>query len=118
MKSGKVSESILKRAVIKQMSSKYKNIKSSAAIGNDAALFVVSENSMLLTSTETIIEDYKYQKGSALHSAANNVLAAGGTPRTASISITLPTSALESDLRSLFKEYVDVAKSLNVVVTG
>lgn len=118
MKSGKVSESILKRAVIKQMSSKYKNIKSSAAIGNDAALFVVSENSMLLTSTETIIEDYKYQKGRALHRAANNVLAAGGTPRTASISITLPTSALESDLRSLFKEYVDVAKSLNVVVTG
>ncbi|MDE6698387.1 MAG: hydrogenase maturation factor [Lachnospiraceae bacterium] len=118
MKPGKVSESILKRAVIKQLSTKNKNVKNSAAIGNDAALFVVPEDSMILTSTETIVEDYKYQKGRALYRASNNILAGGGTPLTASVSVTLPVSAVEADLRALFKEYVDVSKSLGIAITG
>lgn len=118
MKPGKVSESILKRAVIKQISTKNKYVKNSAAIGNDAALFVVSENNQVLTSTETIIDEYQYQKGRAMYRAANNILAAGGTPVSASISITLPTAALESDLRALFKEYIDTSKELDIAITG
>lgn len=118
MKPGKVSESILKRAVIKQISTKNKSVKNSAAIGNDAALFVVSDDNQVLTSTETIIDAYEYQKGRAMYRAANNILAAGGMPVGASISITLPTSALESDLRALFKEYVDTSKKLGIAVAG
>lgn len=118
MKPGKVSESILKRAVIKQLSTKNKNVRNSAAIGNDAALFVVSSDNQVLTSTETIIDEYKYQKGRAMYRACNNILAAGGIPVAASISVTLPISALESDLRALFKEFVDTARKLGVVVTG
>ena len=62
MKPGKVSESILKRAVIKQLSSKNQNVINSAAIGNDAALFALSENKYMLSSTETVIDNSEYQK--------------------------------------------------------
>ena len=118
MKPGKVSESILKRAVIKQLSSKNQNVINSAAIGNDAALIVVSENKYMLSSTETVIDNYEYQKARALIRAANNVLAGGGIPKYAQVSIVLPTSSTEADLRNLFKEYVDAAKSMKIALTG
>lgn len=118
MKPGKVSESILKRTIIKQLSNKNKRLLNSAAIGNDAALFTMSENSFIVTSTETIIDEYEYQKSRALVRAANNVLASGGVPKLAQVSIVLPTLAQEADLRALFKEYVDTAKSMNVTICG
>lgn len=118
MKPGKVSESILKRSVIKQLSTKNKKVINSAAVGNDAALFVMSENTGIVMSTETIIDSYEHQKARALYRAANNVVAAGGKPEVCQLSITLPTSAVEADLRNLFKEYVDVAKTLNISITG
>ena len=118
MKPGKVSESILKRTVIKQLSNKNKNLINSAAIGNDAALFVVSENKYVLTSTETIADTYEFQKSRALIRAANNVLAGGGIPKFAQISIMLPISATEADLRKLFKEYVDMSKAMGITVSG
>lgn len=118
MKPGKVSESILKRTVIKQLSTKNKNVKYSAAVGNDAALFVVPGDNMVLTATETIADDYRYQRGRALYRASNNILAGGGIPITASVSVTLPVSAVEADLRALFKEYVDVSKALGITITG
>lgn len=122
MKPGKVSEAILKRSVLKQISNKNDLLISGAAIGNDAALFCISNDEIspkyLVNSTETIIDDYEFQKARAIHRAANNVLAKGAVPKSAQLSITLPTKALESDLRALFKEYIDACKAMNIQITG
>lgn len=118
MKPGKVSEFILKRAVIKQLQTKYENVMNGAAIGNDAALFVLPENKGVVTATETIVDELAFQKSRAIIRAVNNVYAGGGIPKMVSLSIMLPTSCIEADLRALFKECVDEAKKLGLTITG
>lgn len=119
MKPGKVSEAILKRSVLKQISNKSEILINGAAVGNDAALFVISkDNNNAASSIETVIDDYELQKARAVIRAANNVWAKGAVPKTAQLAITLPTKALESDLRALAKEYIDACKQLNIQVTG
>lgn len=119
MKPGKVSEAILKRAVIKQISHKDTHVKNGAAVGNDGALFCIDEKKkFMVTSTETVVDEYEYQKGRALIKAANNVAAKGGKPDTVMLSVIMPVKALESDLRALMKDYVDIAKKYGIVVAG
>ena len=120
MKPGKVSEAVLKRAIIKQITYKGSCVKNGAAVGNDGALFSISKNicNMIVTSTETIIDDYEYQKARALYRAVNNVAAKGGKVLTVQISVTLPDKALESDLRALMKEHIDAAKGLGITISG
>lgn len=120
MKPGKVSEAVLKRAIIKQISYKGSCVKNGAAVGNDGALFSMSKDvsNMIVTSTETIIDDYEYQKARALYRAMNNIAAKGARALTAQISIVLPDKALESDLRMLMKEYIDAAKRFGITISG
>ena len=49
MKSGKISESVLQRSVLRQIKTKNKNIINGAAVGADCAIFDTAEDDRLVS---------------------------------------------------------------------
>lgn len=119
MRTGKVSESILKRSIIKTIKYKRKEITAGAKPGNDAT---VLENQFILASANAGYQianaNFKFDCKRALMNAANNVAAKGGEPIGARIDLVLPESMFESDLREIMEYLVEEAKKLNIQIAG
>ena len=96
MRIGKVTESILKRSVLKIIKSD--SIKESAAAKSDCASSIDENGEKLLSSVATFAVNSEDAGYYALHNAANNIFCAGGKPIMAVISILLPAEAEEAEL--------------------
>lgn len=102
MKPGKISEPILKRAVLKTIKYKRDEILTGAAPGSDAVvtageLVAATAVSGLYLSSGNLQLDCRC----GLLNAMNNVYAKGGDPYGVLLDIILPSGKLESDLRDL-----------------
>lgn len=119
MKSGKVSEAILKRSVLKTIKYKSEYMAVSANVGNDAALtqegMVISSCvAGLLFSEENLYFDCKR----SLYSAINNVAAEGGFAKGVIVDIIIPEKRLESELRELMRYISMLCKDLEIQIAG
>lgn len=119
MKSGKVSESILKRSVLKTI--KYKNcdILSGSAVGNDGAIteskmVIASAVAGLMFSEKNLYFDCKR----AIYCALNNVAAEGGNPTGIIVDLILPEKRLESELKELMRFISAVCLEAKVQIAG
>ena len=87
---GKISESVLKNSILKQIKTKKEEIAVGAGIGTDCSFFVCKEKEGCLLTTSSIvvepIEDIKI----GIAAAVNNVAAAGGEPVGVLSSLLLP----------------------------
>ena len=116
MRIGKVTESVLKRSVLKII--KNDSNKVSAAAKSDCAYSIDENGQKLLSSIATFTiasEDAGYY---ALHNAANNIFAMGGIPLMAVISILLPAEAEESELKNIMISAVHAANDLGITIEG
>lgn len=128
MKTGKISESILKRSVLKQIKTHREEIIKGAGIGEDCAFLSYIDEGMaekksvqtpmLGTSTQTMTLPIKKVGYLAVMAAANNLAASGVTPISASISITLPTDAEEASLKEIMKQIEQGCKEWNMEIAG
>lgn len=119
MKAGKVSESILKRSVLKTIKYKSENMVSYGEVGNDAAVskdgIVVSSCVAGLTFSE---ENLYFDCKRAIYAAANNVAAEGGMPEGIIVDVVLPEKRLESELKELMRYISEVAFAAKLHITG
>ena len=116
MRIGKVTESVLKRSVLKII--KNDSNKESAAAKSDCAYSIDENGQKLLSSIATFTiasEDAGYY---AMHNAANNIFAMGGAPLMAVISILLPAEAEESELKNIMRSVVHAANDLGITIEG
>lgn len=123
MKQGKVSESILKRTVIKTIKYRSDSIIAKAAPGNDAAVACYGEESQLVMSNAVgglygSEEHLQYYMKLALYRAINNVYAKGGIPDAVILSVTMPTGKLESDLRNLMGALTKLCAARKLEIAG
>lgn len=117
MKTGKISESVLKRSVLKYIKSGNHMIKNGAGVGSDCAIFTCG-NSLGAQAAAVFslwqAADIYYP----FYKAANNVACSGAVPGMALLTLTLPEAAEEQKLQELMQEADAAAESLGLQLAG
>lgn len=119
MKTGKLSESTLKRAIIKTI--KYRDRKRTMiapAVGIDASVLGVTDWDRMLTAAATVAGPIDKFYNRAIIGACNNILAAGGKVEAVSLSFTLPEYVKEKHIRQIMDAIADYCKDKGIIVSG
>ena len=118
MKIGKVSESVLKRSILKQIKTKRNEVLNGAGVGEDCAILSFKEQESCAVSTEpTVLGNGRTVRHAVIK--ATNTLAAGGAQAIAvMIAAMLPESIEEPDIKVLMAEAESVCKELNIQLAG
>lgn len=132
MKLGKVSEACLQRSVLRQIRTRREEVLSGAGIGADCAVFsfprgretavCVQEEAVRLRGEETAVCGDRpwtvMTMGQLIQKAANNLAAGGAEPTAVLVSLLLPTTAEEADIRRLMAEAEERCGELDVEIAG
>ena len=104
MKAGKLKESVLKRSVLKQLHKRNDRVLAGPAVGCDYGAIAVAEGEVVVVSTDPVTASAMNQGRTAVLAAANDVAASGAVPQAVSVSLLLPTSINEEELRDIIKD--------------
>lgn len=118
MKIGKVSESVLKRSVLKQIKTKRSEVLNGAGIGEDCAILAFRETENCAVSTEPIVIENGRTVRHAVIKSVNNLAAGGAEPVAVMIAAMLPESIEEPEIKSLMAEAENICKELNIQLAG
>lgn len=126
MKTGKISESILKRSVLKQIEKVHSEVLKGAGVGEDCAFLSWekhddnkdADSGGMAVSTQTVALGISDAAFLAVMAAANNLAAAGALARTVTLAVTLPEGAEEILLRELMEQALDCCRKLKIQIVG
>ncbi len=120
MKSGKVSEAVLKRSIIKTVNKQEKQQGvSKAAVGSDAGLFIQENQSGVLAASCTALAGAEQGlRGLAVYRACNSLAASGSVPTAVTVQLMLPESAEEADLKGDMQEIMAACDATGVVLAN
>ena len=117
MRIGKISESVLKRSVLKQVKPNREEIIKGASVGADCAFIHVLDKG-IATATGYVAMKDRYGIAHAIYRACNNLAAGGAIPFALQLQITLPETYFESDLKDMMKLAQETACLLNAQIIG
>lgn len=118
MKAGKVSESVLKRSVLKQLHKGGKDILVGASVGSDFSAIQLEEGEVVILSSNPITGDSAKIGRRIVLEAMNDVAMSGATPVGIMCNVLFPTLANEAQLREMMKDIDDAAAEQGIVVLG
>ena len=114
MRIGKITENALKRSVLKQIRTKYKNLES-AAVGTDCAF---SNEKEIFSGICPMSLDISGKAYLAVMKAANSLICQGIIPDHVSLAILLPEDAQEAELKKIVSDALKAAEKCNTVYAG
>jgi hydrogenase expression/formation protein HypE len=118
MKVGKVSETVLKRSVLKQLQFHREEVIQGPGVGKDCALVCIEPSEILVLSTDPVTGTV-YEIGElAVHVTVNDLAAGGAEPVGIMLSILLPEACFESELRDMMKQIEETCSRLGIQVLG
>lgn len=117
MEVGKIQESVLKRSVLRQLKTKRKEILQGAGLGEDCAVLAFPPGEELLISSCAVKTGHDAALY-AVHAAANNIAACGGRPAAVWLTVLLPPSAEEEELKTLMLQAEQTCAGLNLQIAG
>ena len=117
MKVGKVSESVLKRSVLKQITNQNKEVKNGAGIGEDCAVFA-QKNGYTVQSVQTFFVTSPSEVYVPIMKAVNGIAVRGAHPVAVLLTLLLPADTEESFLRELMKKANEAAGILHIQIAG
>lgn len=137
MKTGKLSESILKRSVLGKIKNRRNEVLKGAGVGEDCAFLALTRKNgketgqgektakagkesaaIMAVSTETVAFPVQNAAYLAVMAAANNIAAGGGRPVSVMLSVTLPEETEEARLRELMEEAERCCTELGIQIAG
>ena len=123
MKNGKISESVLKRSVLKQLHTKSDRILFKPAVGEDCAVISMQagDQTKLVTATQTFtldVSDKHVRANCAVYDALNNIYAMGAGPIGIELALLVPTTENEAVLRETVRAIDAVCGEAGIVVLG
>lgn len=118
MKAGKLSESVMKRSIFKQLHTKRDEVMWAGGIGIDNAAVSVEADEMVILSTEPVTADLQDSSFLAVCAALNNVACSGAIPVGILVTLLIPTTYNEQQLRDITKDIDSVCQRANVQVLG
>jgi len=117
MRLGKLSDSILKRTVLKQIKNKRNEVLSGAGVGEDCAIFACEGGNLASCVEEYTVAD-RQDMIRAIYKATNNLVTAGAEPIAVMLSIILPERASEEKLKKLMDGAAQAARELKIQIAG
>ena len=118
MKTGKISEPILKRSVLKYIKPNNEYVKKGAAIGADCALFSKNDKIMATATASVSGEKGSLQVSHAIMRATNNLAAGGAKAAAAQIHIMMPERAREIALKRMMEAAALTVEELGITISG
>lgn len=126
MKTGKISESILKRSVLKQIEKVHSDVLKGAGVGEDCAFLSWekhddnkdADSGGMAVSTQTVALGISDAAFLAVMAAANNLAAAGALAKAVTLAFTLPEEAEEILLQKLMEQALDCCRKLKIQIVG
>ncbi len=118
MKIGKVPENILKRSVFKQIHTKRPEVVLGAGVGEDCAAVKLADNETLVLSTDPITGTAQDIGTLAIQITANDLASAGAEPVGVLLTVLLPETVEEPELRHMMRQVEEACGAVNVQIMG
>lgn len=118
MKTGKISESVLKRSVLKICKTKREEVINGAGIGEDCAFFAFSDKEYTAVAVHTAAVAVKTDMKRALHRCINNLAVSGARPVSVLLNLTLPEEIFESDIKEYMAQAEEVCREWKLQIAG
>lgn len=118
MKIGKVSESVLKRSIFKQIRTKREEVVLGAGVGEDCAAIKLAADETFVISTDPITGTVKDIGSLSVHVTANDLASAGAEPVGILLTVLLPEDVFESDLKEMMQQVEETCEKLHIQVVG
>ena len=116
MRLGKISDSVLKRSVLKQIRTKRQEVLNGAGIGEDCAIFAPSAGLASAVSQAAVPGEEDMAR--VLVKCANNLATAGARPVAVLLTLLLPPQAEELLLRQLMAAAENTCHVLEMQIAG
>ncbi len=118
MKIGKVPENVLARSVFKQLHTKRSEVLLGAGIGEDCAAVKLAEDEIFVLSTDPITGTAKDIGKLAIQITLNDLASSGAEPVGVLLTILLPESTKESQLKLIMSQMEEACAAANVQIMG
>jgi len=118
MEIGKVSETVLKRSVFKQLQVKRDEVLIGPGVGEDCSVIKVGSKECIVLSSDPITGSSNQLGELAVHITLNDLAASGATPIGLMLTLLLPDGYSEKELKALMKTISELAKEYNVQIIG
>lgn len=118
MKIGKVPENVLKRSIFKQIHTRRPEVVLGAGVGEDCAAVKLAEDETLVLSTDPITGTAKDIGTLAIQITVNDLASSGAEPVGVLLTVLLPESVEEPQLREMMAQVEDACEKANVQVMG
>lgn len=116
MRTGKVSDSVLKRSVLRQIHTKRQEVLNGADVGEDCAIFASADAFFTCVSEAAVAG--KADMARVLVKCANNLATAGARPIAALITLILPQDAQEQLLKELMAAAEETCGGMQMQIAG
>lgn len=118
MRIGKISESVLKRSVLKRMKRRREDVILGAGVGEDTAAIATESDDAILFTTDPVTATTHDMGTYGVHIAANNLLAGGARPVGVLCTILLPPNAREIMIKRMMDEVESCCRELDMQILG
>ncbi len=118
MNLGKISETVLKRAVLNQIGHRREEVLVGPAVGEDCSILALEPDEVLVLSTDPITGTANDIGTLAVNITANDIVSNGAEVIGMMLTILLPHGTQESELRTIMKDVEEVCTKLNIEVIG
>ena len=130
MKTGKVSENVLKRSVLRQLKTERKEVVNGAGIGRDCAILSFSDGCVISCMQEAAValkaragcgtncHTVTFTMAGLIQKCANNLAASGAEPVAAMVTLLLPETLEEPELKTLMAEAEEKCRELSMAIVG
>ncbi|MDE7259081.1 MAG: hydrogenase maturation factor, partial [Lachnospiraceae bacterium] len=118
MRRGKISESVLKRSVLKKIKTHREEVINGAGVGTDCAVLSLREGYETVLATTPVSAPVEDLSAYAISMALNNVAVSGAEPIGVMLTILLPEETAESDLQELMERAETVCSVCGTEIIG
>lgn len=125
MRTGKISETILKRSVLREIKNYENVVVKGAGVGEDCAFLswenpdsIKEADRRIAVSTQTVSLPISNAAFLAVIAAANNLAASGVGPAAVTLALTLPEEAEETLLKEIMRQAESCSQQLAVQIAG
>ena len=118
MKAGKVSETILKRSIFKQIRTRREEVLLGAGVGEDCAAVKLEPGEIFVLSTDPITGTVKDIGTLAVQVTVNDLASSGAEPVGVLLTVLLPEEITEEDIREMMGQVEEACSRFQIQVMG
>lgn len=118
MKIGKLPESVLVRSVLKQVKHRREEVLAGPGVGQDCAALEVEPEEVLVMSADPITGTSKDLGSHCIHITANDLAASGAEPVGVMLTVMLPDTVEEPEIRKMVQDAEETCRQLNMEILG